>query len=296
MKHLFLILFLLPLLFCNCTNRYQVKKQLDQVEAQLHTDPQQAKLLLEAIPLSDCFTKRLRERHILLQAQVYKQLGDYEKAYNLLYAYYAPEAKVGLEQQSPTSSSEQQDFAPASTTAVSERNNPLLISLIISLLSLSAVMYMFYLYSRKVKMKLRWHTDQIYLQTEKTQRLTLEMKLKDENLKDSIQELKLSEPVTRLHRSLTNAQTVREQDWKDFYAVFNEKLPSFEQILKSRYPLSESELQICMLVKLDFSPGDIAVLTNKAKASISLTRTRLYSKLFQKEGTAKDFDEYIRSI
>lgn len=296
MKHCYLILVLLPFLFCNCTQRYQVKKQLDRIEAELATDPQQAKRLLEAIPLSNCSTKRLRERHVLLQSQIYKQLGDYEKAYNLLYAYYAPEAKVGLVQLSPTATSEQPTLSIESTTPTSENNKPLFISLIISILVFLSIMYMFYLYSRQVKMKLKWHTDQINLQTEKTQRLTLEMKLKEENLKDSIQELKLSEPVSRLHRSLINAQAVREQDWKDFYAVFNEKLPSFEQILKSRYPLSESELQICMLIKLEFSPGDIAVLTNKTKASISLTRTRLYSKLFQKEGTAKDFDEFIRSV
>ena len=158
------------------------------------------------------------------------------------------------------------------------------------------VVLSFYLYSKQKKVELQLHKEKASLQAEKAQRLVLEMKLKEENQKNIIQTLKLSEPVIQLRKSLTSLQSVRDQDWKNLYAEFNNLLPSFEQVLKSHYPLSESELQVCMLIKLEFSPGDISILTNKTKASISATRTLLYYKLFQKEGTAKDLDDYIRSI
>ena len=154
----------------------------------------------------------------------------------------------------------------------------------------------FYLTHRYKEAKLQLQKEKLELEAEKAKRLILELKLKEENRKSLIQELKLSTPVLRFRKALLDVQPVHDTDWQALYTVFNEMLPSFEQVLKSRYPLSESELQVCLLLKLDFAPGDIALLTNKTKASISLMRSRLYSKFFQQEGTAKDFDDYIRSI
>lgn len=231
-----------------------------------------------------------------IKSKVYKYLGDYEKAYDALSLHNEQEVAYYQDRLSQTVMKEQRDFVEERLSQTAERNKKLYALLSISTIVILLVVLSFYLYSKQKKVELQLHKEKASLQAEKAQRLVLEMKLKEENQKNIIQTLKLSEPVIQLRKSLTSLQSVRDQDWKNLYAEFNNLLPSFEQVLKSHYPLSESELQVCMLIKLEFSPGDISILTNKTKASISATRTRLYYKLFQKEGTAKDLDDYIRSI
>ena len=191
---------------------------------------------------------------------------------------------------------EQQDLMAQQLRDSQELNKKLCFFIIAISVVAGGYVSVFYLTHRYKEAKLQLQKEQLELEAERAKRLILELKLKEENRKSILQELKLSTPVLRFRKALLDVQPVHDIDWQALYAAFNEMLPSFEQVLKSRYPLSESELQVCLLLKLDFAPGDIALLTNKTKASISLMRTRLYSKFFQQEGTAKDFDDYIRSI
>ena len=41
---------------------------------------------------------------------------------------------------------------------------------------------------------------------------------------------------------------------------------------------------------------DIATIMCRQPSAISMTRSKLYMKLIGKKGTAKEFDEYIKSL
>ena len=90
--------------------------------------------------------------------------------------------------------------------------------------------------------------------------------------------------------------TITDDDWLALIEVLNKTYPDFLSKLKDMYKLKPIELRICILLKLNFKPAQIAQLVLRTKQSITATRKRLYSKIFQKEGSADDFDKFISSL
>jgi hypothetical protein len=66
--------------------------------------------------------------------------------------------------------------------------------------------------------------------------------------------------------------------------------------IQTLYSPNEMELRLCQLIKLEFSPGEIAILTICSKAKVSAIRKRLYKKIFHKDGTPQEFDDYLKSL
>jgi len=60
--------------------------------------------------------------------------------------------------------------------------------------------------------------------------------------------------------------------------------------------LSDSEYHVCLLVRAGFSPADIGILMQQSPSNISNIRKRLYLKMTGMDGSAKDFDKYIKSL
>ena len=60
--------------------------------------------------------------------------------------------------------------------------------------------------------------------------------------------------------------------------------------------LNDSEYHVCLLVRAGFSPADIGILMQQSPSNISNIRKRLYLKMTGKDGSAKDFDKYIKSL
>lgn len=54
--------------------------------------------------------------------------------------------------------------------------------------------------------------------------------------------------------------------------------------------------KISMLIKLGFAPSSIATLICKTKETVSSARRRLYSKVFNREGSPDDWDKFIRTL
>ena len=49
-------------------------------------------------------------------------------------------------------------------------------------------------------------------------------------------------------------------------------------------------------MKVRIQPRDIALLTAHSKESVASTRSRLYSKVFGKKGSSKDWDDFVLSL
>ena len=90
--------------------------------------------------------------------------------------------------------------------------------------------------------------------------------------------------------------TITDDDWLALIEILNKTYPDFLSKLKDMYKLKPIELRICILLKLHFKPAQIAQLVLRTKQSITATRKRLYSKIFQEEGSAEDFDKFISSL
>lgn len=88
-------------------------------------------------------------------------------------------------------------------------------------------------------------------------------------------------------RTATNEELTRLEE---FIARYHKEV----FVLKSS--LSYNEYSVLMLVKLDFKPSEVSVLTGLSIQNVANIRKRMYEKLTKTKGSAKDFDEYVKRL
>ena len=87
------------------------------------------------------------------------------------------------------------------------------------------------------------------------------------------------------------------EDWRDLKILINHEIPTFYETLNvEANRMNGFEYDVCVLLRLQFSPANIAKLKKCAPSYITQIRKTIYQKIFQKEGRAEDLDEYILSL
>jgi tetratricopeptide (TPR) repeat protein len=99
-----------------------------------------------------------------------------------------------------------------------------------------------------------------------------------------------------LSTHLYNNKVLKTTDWELIEARLLEAFPTFRDQLFSLYQLSETEYHICLLIKLEVSPSNMAKLMATGNSTISQSRLRMQQKVFNGKGTAKDWDNYVLSL
>lgn len=95
---------------------------------------------------------------------------------------------------------------------------------------------------------------------------------------------------------VSNDKVLKPADWKLIEERLTESFPNFKDELYSHINLSETEYHICVLIKLEASPSNMAKLLALSNSSVSQIRLRLQHKVFNGEGSAKDWDNYVLSL
>lgn len=134
------------------------------------------------------------------------------------------------------------------------------------------------------------------LQREKIRRLREQIAYRDVSEIQGLNRLREDEVVKHFRESFIHQRSITSEDWSALRSLFAEHYPSFEKRLRDVHSLSEVEWQVCMLLKLDFTPTDISALTARSQAAISTIRSRLYAKFFLQKGSAADWDRFIASL
>lgn len=99
-----------------------------------------------------------------------------------------------------------------------------------------------------------------------------------------------------LRQKITRGERPSQEDWDGIEEHFKHVYPRFTTTLLTLRNMSLLELQVCQLLKLGCTPSEIAEVLCKNKSSISTIRSRLYSKVFGKKGSSKDWDDFICSL
>lgn len=99
-----------------------------------------------------------------------------------------------------------------------------------------------------------------------------------------------------LRKRIANGERMNKEDWEMIDTHFKSVYPRFTSTLLSLYNMSQVEYQVCLLLKLNAAPSEIANVLCKDTSSISSIRSRLYQKVFSKKGSSKDWDEFIHSL
>ena len=106
-----------------------------------------------------------------------------------------------------------------------------------------------------------------------------------------------SSPYYRTLRSrIESGETLKENDWQELEENIKPVYPHFTSRLHNLHNMSMHEYQVCLLLKINIPPSQIASVLCKEVSSISSTRSRLYSKVFGKKGSSKEWDAFIATL
>ena len=105
-----------------------------------------------------------------------------------------------------------------------------------------------------------------------------------------------SDVYRRMQECLNTGRSLTHQDWTELTEVVNGIYTGFTERLYSLYKMSEQDYHVSLLIKVRIQPKDIALLTAHSKESVASTRSRLYSKVFGKKGSSKDWDDFVLTL
>lgn len=115
-------------------------------------------------------------------------------------------------------------------------------------------------------------------------------------MKEVEEDFRNSAYYVSLRKRISAGERLNKADWDEIEERLKPVYPGFTNRLFSLCHMSEPEYQVCLLIKLMVSPSEIANVLNKDASTISSIRSRLYNKVFQKKGSSKEWDDFIKSL
>ena len=106
--------------------------------------------------------------------------------------------------------------------------------------------------------------------------------------------LEVSDIYHELTKKAGKAVELTNDDWHQVNVLAIETLPNFYKFISSKkLELNDKEFKTCMLVRMHFTPKDIANMLGVSQAYITKLRNNMMPKLFGMEGSSKELDEKL---
>lgn len=121
-------------------------------------------------------------------------------------------------------------------------------------------------------------------------------KVVQEAMKSVEDEFLHSDFYTNIRLRISKGERLKTSDWTEIEHQVNSTYAGFTSRLFTLYPMSPTEMQTCLLIKLRVPTSEIANALNKSASAISSSRSRLYEKVFHGKGGAKEWDEFVLSL
>ncbi len=115
-------------------------------------------------------------------------------------------------------------------------------------------------------------------------------------MQDVVDEFFISDYYRMLKQKIASGKVLNSQEWKELEEQLKTVFPDFIRHLSTLCQLSVTEWRVCLLIKLRFTPTEIAGTLAKETSTVSSIRSRLYKKVFGKSGSSKDWDSFIHSL
>lgn len=95
----------------------------------------------------------------------------------------------------------------------------------------------------------------------------------------------------------TKSSDLKDTDWEQLKEALNAAYPDFLPHLYTLYPkLSQQELYICYLIKINLKRTMMAELLNRSVSAITNSLSRLYQKIHGEKGSAQQMEEIIQKL
>ena len=127
----------------------------------------------------------------------------------------------------------------------------------------------------------------------------LEQQLTIKEIKEVEKEISDSPLVNSFHIIAQSPKKNPSLDeWRQLRSLLRDRLPAFwNKLQESEPPLRIEEIDVCLLIRLQFPVKEIANLTGMSIQAISNVRRRLLQRVFhQSEGGSKEFDRLIMKL
>lgn len=137
------------------------------------------------------------------------------------------------------------------------------------------------------------------LQIQKEQIMQMNCKIETDRKEQEIAEMafKQSNIYSRFHNAISDTKIkLAKEDWDILQTHIDNCYKDFTTRLRALYPISEIELQICLLLKTNITTTGIAQLTGRSKSAIVSARKKLYEKIHNKPGKPEEWDAFIASF
>ena len=103
--------------------------------------------------------------------------------------------------------------------------------------------------------------------------------------------------VTRFKKNGDMGKKADDHEWQELRNAVRTYLPGFIEALNAQgYPLSFRDINICILIKLNFTTYQIRSLIGMSSSSLSTHRSRLLERMFNQKGSAVEFDNRIKEL
>ena len=125
------------------------------------------------------------------------------------------------------------------------------------------------------------------------------MKVTIEELRKDAQLMgNLGDGVQQMRRCLKRNKHADQDEWTALQAQMIKLYPMFIPSLQQRIcPLTDKDLHLAMLIRMDFLPSEIATLMNLSASAVTMARRRLYQKAFGRSPmTPEDVDKWIMGV
>lgn len=118
---------------------------------------------------------------------------------------------------------------------------------------------------------------------------------------DKIQEELKNTEIFRILKSKIDDKTLTnkklsQDEWHNLENAICSRVKDFKKRIEGVCRISDQEYKVCLLLKMQITPSDIASITNKTRGAISLTRQRLYERAFGQKSSPDSWDKFIHSL
>jgi tetratricopeptide (TPR) repeat protein len=177
----------------------------------------------------------------------------------------------------------------ASLKLKNQQKLTIIIALICASIILFVSLFSYYRY-RRLQMKQRLEHVQRLLKEH------MEKEVRQEEHARVEQAIQDSDVMQRLMELIEKEKPLTDAAIADIEALLDEVSPGFLPLLRKLGELTPMEYQVCLLIKLNLTPIQMATLMLRDKSTISAIRRRLYKKITGQDGSPADWDNIIHSL
>ena len=173
-----------------------------------------------------------------------------------------------------------------------KKQNLIIILTVIVLFSLIIVCYTI-VYTREKRRALKFKLEKYEMLLQEEEKRPKEEKQQRTN---DILNSDIYSEIRQILNDPSKSLKMSEEQWNTLSIEVNTAYPNFDFRLRDLCKMSIFDYRVCLLIKIGFSPTDIAQLTFKSLPGIGSIRRKLYERSFRKKGEAKDWDKVLSSI